>query len=81
MSKSILVIDTPEKCRDCPVIGYCRKPIADLNVRQEDCPLREMPEKYSEDDKTAAACIPVLSVFGYYMGYNECIDEILKGKE
>lgn len=56
MSKSVLVIDTPENCRSCYLQGfmlnlqYCRgklKDIKDTSVKPDWCPLKPLPEKKS----------------------------------
>lgn len=81
MSKSILVIDTPECCDYCPVgriFGMegqveCMEG-KDIRVNNNGrtipdwCPLRDLPEKY----------YPVS--MNFESGYNACIDEILKGE-
>lgn len=84
MSKSILVIDTPEGCGDCPLCGesfmtyreYCRITATYIWTADKPtwCPLKPLPEKlsptgYPNDDYGD----------GYVNGYNECIDEILGG--
>lgn len=91
MSKSVLVMDTPEKgCISC-LIGrnrsdrintyiYC--PIAKETVWNEDaettpewCPLVDLPEK---DDGDYPANT---SDAGFAEGWNQCIDEITGGEE
>lgn len=81
MSKSILVIDTPDYCTECPLC------VEDSNYRDrcltlyerifttekpDWCPLKTIPSRcnYSghPDDKYGD---------GYADGYNDCIDEIL----
>lgn len=75
MSKSILVIDTPEKCDGCVLHGImigkqiCNaeiKRVKDENSKPDWCPFRDLPEKYE----------PVSMDFE--RGFNTCIDEILK---
>lgn len=79
MSKSILVIDTPESCIKCPLIkpistftsqGYsCSrndKKINHILDKPDWCPLLDLPEKYE----------PVS--MNFERGFNACIDEILK---
>lgn len=86
MSKSVLVIDTPEKgCVSC-LIGqnhsnsletciYC--PIAEKCVLDEKaetipdwCPLMDLPEKDNGDYPANT------SDAGFVEGWNQCIDEI-----
>ena len=79
MSKSILVIDTPENCYNCGIRhGYScggihsifgiGKNINDFRLHKPDwCPLKAVQDKYE----------PVS--MNFERGYNACIDEILKG--
>ena len=73
MSKSILVIDTPKNCEDCPFYeneyGYYCAGIV------KNCPLKPIPEKrkYLDYDIYAGS--------GFDRGYNACIDEILREEE
>lgn len=79
MSKSVLVIDTPENCRSCYLQGfmlnlqYCRgklKDIKDTSVKPDWCPLKPLPEKNTtENNMTDYQC-------GMVDGRNQCIDEI-----
>lgn len=85
MSKSILVIDTPEACIGCPchfaddVMIWCgkeRKEILadDIETFKPDwCPLLDLPEKMVEENRWFSE--------EYARGFNTCIDEILKGDE
>lgn len=85
MSKSILVIDAPNYCIDCPChfVGmsgqvWCGKEnkellLDDIETFKPDwCPLRDLPGKLDED-------IEDYEEMYYVGGWNECIDEILKG--
>lgn len=82
MSKSVLVIDTPENCRSCYLQGfmlnlqYCRgklKDIKDTSVKPDWCPLKPLPEKNTtENNMTDYQC-------GMVDGRNQCIDEIIGG--
>nr|DAL18232.1 MAG TPA_asm: hypothetical protein [Caudoviricetes sp.] len=84
MSKSVLVIDTPENCRSCYLRGftlnlqYCRgklKDIKDTSVKPDWCPLKPLPEKNTtENDMTDYQC-------GMVDGRNQCIDEITGGMD
>lgn len=88
MPKAVLVMDDmPECCADCPCSFFERdNPILNLicGVTQEDaynvekpdwCPLRELPEKmkvcgrYPQPDGITPS---------YKIGWNACLDEILK---
>lgn len=86
MKKSILVIDTPEDCRECPVRnggysqwcgGYGDTLISSYPVKSDWCTLISLPEKY-ETDKSK--CSDPFYEFEFEYGYNQCIDEILCGK-
>lgn len=80
MSKSILVIDTPECCGKCPCFLEVATDCCGVNGKDIDshgkpdwCPLRDLPKERDENN-TYTDC-------EYYrvQGYNSCIDEILKG--
>lgn len=83
MSKSVLVMDTPESCRSCYLRGftlalqYCKvesEQIKDTSIRPDWCPLNPLPDKM---------VIPrgARNVDGleYAAGYNTCINEITGG--
>lgn len=77
MSKSILVINTPESCSKCPLFfGAYTDMVCKANNRtinypypdnkiQEWCPLHDMPKKYETVSMS------------FERGYNACIEEIL----
>ena len=89
MSKSVLVIDTPESCTECKIghdmSGYMEVCIicqiankATLNDEAESrpdwCPLKPLPKK---DDFVN---IPHGEYYtGYHDGWDNCIDEITGG--
>ncbi len=80
MSKSILVIDTPENCEQCRFSGSdgdvcCLEDKLILEQEYFDkkpdwCPLRGLPKKMVEETRWFDK--------EYAVGYNSCIDEILK---
>ena len=80
MSKSVLVIDTPEKCDSCMCIGtfhsFCKincRDIKDTSVKPDWCPMKPLPEKSTtENDMTDYQC-------GMVDGRNQCINEITSG--
>ena len=81
MSKSLLLIDTPENCRSCYLRGftlnlqYCRgklKDIKDTSVKPDWCPLKPLPEKM-----TGVASTDHWN--SIKAGWNGCIDEITGG--
>lgn len=83
MSKSVLIIDTPESCRSCYLRGftlnlqYCRgklKDIKDVSTKPDWCPLMDLPEKYNGDYSAN------MSDASFVEGWNQCIDEITGGE-
>lgn len=88
MSKSILIIDTPESCAKCPIFFgtyadmTCRGngrtidyPFPDNRIA-EWCPLKEIPQKKPEIEIRKNN--DYRENF-YINGYNDCLDEILGG--
>lgn len=87
MRKSILVIDTPETCRECPCgkeinnhycIRYECSVLVQNMTKQEYkkekpdwCPLKEFPQKMVEENRWFSD--------EYAQGYNACIENIIKG--
>ena len=77
--KSIIVIDTPKNCWNCPlrheykeseICALADDIIYNCSSKPDWCPLVPFPEKqliWNDDDD-------------YFMGYNACIDELLGGK-
>lgn len=57
MSKSILLIDTPEKCEDCILLYHCHKydDVITIDSKPDWCPLKPMPNKmeisYGSDEQ------------------------------
>ncbi len=91
MSKSMLVIDTPEKCIRCPLLNGADECIAqddDANFNAGDswdelmkgCPLKPLPEKMKV---TGIYNYVYLEAGGkpsrYRLGWNDCIDAITGG--
>lgn len=82
MSKSILVIDTPENCCGCDLEygHYCGKEKRYIDEEEFEtipdwCPLLDFPEKKDmEPGKTIIRA-------AQYEGWNMCIDELLEGGE
>lgn len=83
MSKSVLVIDTPENCLHCPLLNSedeCRAQDDDVNLKAGDswdelmkrCPLKPLPEKM-----TGVASTDHWN--SIKAGWNACIDEITGG--
>lgn len=88
MAKAILVMDDmPECCADC-YFGHFERGTKELNLvcgatgedannvgKPDWCPLRELPEKMEVCGKYPQPGKPVPS---YRLGWNACIDKILK---
>lgn len=78
MSKSVLVIYTPEDCESCVlhsgIFRYfckiCCRYIEDLSVKPDWCPMKPLPEKDME------IYFPDEFGDGYATGWNACIDTI-----
>lgn len=81
MSKSVLVIDTPEKCDSCDLCcitfyPFCKvnaRDIIDLNIVPDWCPLKPLPEKKST---TAPVSNYEVQKNLFAAGWNACINEI-----
>lgn len=77
MSKSVLVMETPEDCESCVLHGgifhsFCKincRYIEDLSAKPDWCPLKPLP-KYKSMEK------PGEYEYGKMHGWNRCIDEI-----
>jgi hypothetical protein len=84
-NKSILVIDTPKNCHDCPIIDYCHNNDGKCNllIRQDWCPLTPLPEKISLHKFIGKSAfdnnMATMMARQYTQGYNSCLDDILKG--
>lgn len=88
MSKSVLVIDTPESCFGCNFCHcdiedrkeYCearekRKKLDLSKLRPDWCPLMDLPEKDNGDYPANTFDA------GFAEGRNQCIDEITGGMD
>lgn len=83
MSKSVLVIDTPESCAQCPLLNgsdECVMQDEDTNFNADSfddlmhrCPLKPLPERHIAP-KTATGY-----EIGYEDGWNECLEKIMRG--
>ena len=74
MSKAILLMDMPTCCGECSILEYCHNNDgkSDMSIRQSWCPLREVPQKKEERKPMNG------SEYFKTIGYNTCIDAILK---
>ena len=75
-------MDMPSSCRECPLelqkfqCAVNSEIMKDNTVRQDWCPLRELPKKKPTIGKEKDNDILCMNA-----GYNTCIDELLKGEE
>lgn len=89
MDKSVLVIETPENCYDCPIGQDCSniletslfclgagKCVIDKEAATIPnwCPLKPLPERHIAP-KTATGY-----EIGYEDGWNECLEKIMRGE-
>jgi hypothetical protein len=86
MSKSVLVIDTPENCGKCKFISefWCRamngRRVPNNDVIPNWCPLKPLPDKmkltgvYGREYFQSNGKMP-----SYKIGWNDCVDEITGG--
>lgn len=81
MSKSVLVVDTPEDCGKCKFISefWCRamggRRVPNNDVIPDWCPLKPLPEKFdNEKDRKLGDFEPLFKI-----GWNSCIDAITGG--
>ena len=85
MSKSVLVIDTPENCNSCDLCGgtfhvFCElnhRDIEDFSIKPDWCPLKPLPEKreYIVPINNVESQKDIVAV-----GWNACIDKITGGE-
>ena len=74
--KSMLIIDTPESCEECPLRSYSNlalwcTPLRKTKEEDDVCPLRPMPKK-----KNTLLTEHNLVEAIYENGWNDCLDEI-----
>ena len=80
MSKVMLVMDEPKNCGKCPCFmelstDFCSvtdEDVSPYGKRPDSCPLRPVPEKKDPNINHFD------TDYNYDLGYNACIDEILK---
>ena len=80
MSKSVLVMETPEDCESCVLHGgifhsFCKincRCIEDLSAKPDWCPLKPLP-KYKSMEKSGEY------EYGKMHGWNNCINAITGG--
>lgn len=80
IKKSILIIDTPENCFECrfsnqnpyfPVCKIMEKIIKTNKNRMDYCPFKPFPNYAFEWNESEG--------LSFENGYNECLDDILRG--
>ena len=82
MSKSVLVMDTPDSCSECfcqkgytvygYACGFANMINEDTHCRPNWCPLKPLPKYKSMEKPRVYEC-------GKMYGWNRCIDEITGG--
>lgn len=84
MNKGIILLDTPENCRDCKYFGLMCK-ITDKKCdrynqdgKPDWCPIKEIPVRL--DEIKYPHSMNDYQRKGFSRGWNACIDEILKGE-
>lgn len=83
--KSILVIETPESCEECPLKRYSNLQLVctpmNRDVEDVECPLRPLPYRLDANDwhRVFSGLFSEREAKGY--GWNACLDEILGGNE
>lgn len=92
MSKSVIVIDTPESCSDCPCCShydfgsYCEVKNKELEydyekiifIKPEWCPLIPLPERKDISHLTGHSLVQVFER-QYKKGYNDCLSDLKGG--
>ena len=79
MSKSVLVIDTPENCGKCKFISefWCRamngRRVSNNDVIPDWCPLKPLPEEKEEEYWRSRFSL------AWIRGWNTCISKITGG--
>lgn len=95
--KSILIIDTPKNCRECKLrydsYGQCEVCILaddivehfyETNTKPEWCPLSSLPSKKELQhyiQRGDAKSMTHTMMYMHDQGWNDCIEEIMKGKK
>ena len=81
MGKSILIIDTPSSCEECPFMCYsnmamtCRPQKYKMVEDGMECPLKPMPLRKNNQESVMVGSIDM--DIGYILGWNACLDEIM----
>ncbi|MBR3118996.1 MAG: hypothetical protein IKF29_07115 [Oceanobacillus sp.] len=84
MSKSIVVINTPKNCEQCPFRESPWSFCLGEYEKEKHCPLKPVPEiKNLRDyrDKIVGDYKLQIRISDFISGYNSCIDEILGEEE
>ena len=92
--KSILIIDTPESCEECPLRSYSNlalqcTPLRKTKEEWDECPLRPLPLKRKSIvewvRQNTEYVNPFMDIYThetseYDKGWNDCVD-FLEGEE
>lgn len=90
--KTILVIDMPEDCYECPCYqsmsgdSFCGVTNEDTMINTDTkpnwCPLKPMPQKMADEDGIISEQKePTECEWDFISGWNACVDEILREKD
>lgn len=82
--KAVLIIDTPDKCEECPLIywtisGWACKPtksIIEEDVKPNWCPLKNLPQKKSIELACQKEAVGNDYGAGLIVGWNDCLKEL-----
>lgn len=82
MSKSVLVIDTPESCSECLFREMSHCIVAQEMVDKINCPLSPLPSRkdlshYMVRGDSKSMTHLIMSI--HDAGYNQCLDDLQKG--
>jgi len=94
MSKSVIVIDTPTSCTTCHLnydsyglsdicclTGKITDDYSEANTKPTWCPLTPLPEhKNLNSCVNGAANFENILHYNYTQGFNDCLNQIQKGK-
>lgn len=86
--KGIIVVDIPERCIECNALScegeclamdICTVDVDTMKGKPDWCPIKPIPEK--KEVRETIASFGGVFLQGRETGWNDCIDEILKGDE
>lgn len=91
MSKSVLIIEKPNSCEECPFLDDCSYTCTAFEKMKrtytyevpengvlENCPLKDLPQKKEPSEFPISPGLPWKET-PYEKGWNACLDAIMKG--